>query len=61
MADIVFLTTEDVLALHADGIAFAGGSGGLRSMDLLLSAVAQPAAGFGEEWANAFPFGMAAA
>ena len=61
MTDILFLTLEDVLTLHDDAIAFAGGSPGVRSIDLLQAAIAQPEAGFGGEWANPFPFGMAAA
>ena len=61
MAEIVFLTLEEILALHDDAIAFAGGSAGLRSIDLLQGALAQPETGFGGQWANAFPFGMAAA
>ena len=61
MEEIVFLTLEEVLALHGDAIAFAGGSPGVRSMDLLQGAIAQPGASFAGEWANPFPFGMAAA
>jgi|APFre7841882630_1041343.scaffolds.fasta_scaffold626668_1 prophage maintenance system killer protein len=61
MPDIVFLTLENVLTLHEDAIAFAGGSSGLRSIELLQGAIAQPQAGFAGEWANAFPSGMAAA
>lgn len=38
MTDIVFLTLEEVLALHDDAIAFAGGSSGVRSIDLLQGA-----------------------
>ena len=41
MADILFLTLEEVLALHDDAIAFAGGEPGVRSIDLLQSALAQ--------------------
>jgi len=59
--DITFLTLADVLTLHDDAITFAGGLSGVRSMDLLQGAIAQPEAGFVGEWANAFPFGMAAA
>jgi len=59
MPDIAFLTLEDVLPLHEDAIAFAGGSSGLRSIELLQEAIAQPR--FGGGWANAFPSGMAAA
>jgi death-on-curing protein len=61
MPDIVFLTVAEVLTLHDDAIVFAGGATGLRSMELLEAAVAQPEAGFGGEWANPFPFGIAAA
>lgn len=61
MNDIFFLSLEDVLTLHGDAIAFAGGSPGVRSIDLLQAAIAQPEAGFGGEWANTFPFGIAAA
>lgn len=61
MSEIIFLTLEEVLVLHEDGIAFAGGESGLRSLDLLQSAIAQPDASFGGQHANPFPFGMAAA
>ena len=61
MTEIVFLTVEEVLALHADAIAFAGGAPELRSMDLLLGALAQPEAGIGgrirshSEWLRPTP------
>lgn len=61
MPEILFLTLEEVLALQDDAIAFAGGASGLRSIDLLQGAIAQPAASFAGQLANAFPFGMAAA
>lgn len=61
MADIIFLTLEEVLALHDDAIAFAGGETGVLSIDMLQSAIGQPEAGFEGQWANPFPFGMAAA
>lgn len=61
MGDITFLSLEEVLALHDDAIAFAGGEAGVLSIDMLQSAIAQPEAGFGGQWANTFPFGMAAA
>jgi prophage maintenance system killer protein len=47
MAEIDFLTLDDVLTLHADALEFAGGLDGVRSMDLLQGAIAQPQAGFG--------------
>ena len=61
MSEIIFLTLEEVLVLHEDAITFAGGESGLRSLDLLQSAIAQPDASFGGQPANSFPFGMAAA
>lgn len=61
MEEIVFLTLDEVMTLHADIIAFAGGADGLRSSNLLQGALAQAEAGFGGTWANSFPFGMAAA
>lgn len=39
-------TPEFVMLMHAWGIAIAGGSGGVRSVDLLQSAIAAPFAGF---------------
>lgn len=61
MDEIIFLTLEELLALHDDAISFAGGESGVRSIELIQSALAQPQAGFGGQLANAFPFGMAAA
>jgi death on curing protein len=61
MVDIIFLTLEEVLTLHDDAISFAGGETGVLSIDMLQSAIAQPEAGFGDQRANPFPFGMAAA
>ena len=37
-----FLTLDDVLELHSGQIATYGGSDGLRSAELLQSAIAQP-------------------
>ncbi|MDP3505981.1 MAG: type II toxin-antitoxin system death-on-curing family toxin [Myxococcales bacterium] len=61
MGEIIFLTLEELLALYDDLIAFAGGDSGVRSIELVQSAIAQPEAGFAGQLANAFPFGMAAA
>jgi death-on-curing protein len=57
----LFLDVEDVLALHADQLEVYGGSPGLRDRGLLESAVAQPQASFGGEFANEGLFAMAAA
>lgn len=56
-----FLTLEDVLELHAGQITTYGGRPGLRSLDLLESALAQPRAAFDGQLLHAFPFEMAAA
>jgi death-on-curing protein len=59
--NITFLTTDDVLDLHADQIAAFGGSPGVRDLGLLQSAVAMPQGGFGGTFAHEFPHEMAAA
>ena len=56
-----FLTTEEVLRLHRDQIDRYGGSHGVRDHGLLESALAQPQAGFGNEYAHKDLFEMAAA
>ena len=43
----IFLTLDEVLALHADQIARYGGRPGLRDLGLLESALAMPRATFG--------------
>jgi death-on-curing protein len=45
--DCFHLTTEIVLEIHAEAIAWFGGAEGIRDMALLESAVAAPQAGFG--------------
>lgn len=57
----VFLTTEEVLALHADQISRYGGSGGIRDLGLLSSALGAPAATFDGEYLHPTLFEMAAA
>ena len=47
MAEIQFLTVENVLRLHSLSIKRYGGSEGVRDMGLLESAVAMPMATFG--------------
>ncbi|MEM0982445.1 MAG: type II toxin-antitoxin system death-on-curing family toxin [Planctomycetota bacterium] len=58
---IEFLTFDDALAIHHDQVTRYGGATELRDAGLLESALAQPRAGFGDEYAHAFPHGMAAA
>jgi death-on-curing protein len=56
-----FLTLEDVLELHAGQIKNYGGSEGLRSSDLLQSAIAQPWVTFGGQFLHTDIYQMAAA
>ena len=57
----VFLTVDDVLALHVDQIREFGGSEGLRDQGGLESAVAQASATYGGKYLHAGLFDMAAA
>jgi death-on-curing protein len=57
----VFLTLDEVLALHADQIARYGGSPGLRDAGLLESALAAPQATFAGAYLHASLPEMAAA
>lgn len=56
-----FVTVDEALAWHAISVAQYGGDPGLRDRGLLESAIAQPRQSFGGEFANEYPFGMAAA
>lgn len=47
MGDLLFLTLDEVLAIHADQIHRYGGERGLRDRGLLSSALAMPDASFG--------------
>jgi len=60
-ADPLFLTVEDVLALHEDQLRLFGGSAGVRDRGGLESAVATPAATFAGEFLHEDIFHMAAA
>jgi death-on-curing protein len=61
MAEIDFLGLDEILEIHRDQIERYGGSAGIRDMGLLQSAVAMPAAGFGEDYLHNDIFEMAAA
>lgn len=56
-----FLSVQEVLEIHQDQIDRYGGGSGVRDMGLLESAIAMPAAGFGEEYLHKDLFEMAAA
>ena len=59
--DPIFLTVEEVIDINLDQVLRYGGLAGIRDEGLLLSAVAVPQAGFGDEYAHADLFEMAAA
>jgi death on curing protein len=61
MMEPMFLTTDDVIALHAAQLERFGGAAGLRDRGLLDSAVAQPQATFDGVLVHNGLFEMAAA
>lgn len=56
-----FLTFDQVLALHDLQIKEFGGSPGVKSEELLLSAIGQPESGFGDDYFHKTLHDMAAA
>lgn len=61
MQDIIFLSVDDVLLLHADTIDIDGGSHGIRDHGLLDAAVAMPRQQFGGAYLHEDMAAMAAA
>jgi death-on-curing protein len=59
--DIIFLSVDDVLLLHADTIDNEGGSSGVRAHNLLDAAVAMPRQQFGGAYLHEDLAAMAAA
>jgi death-on-curing protein len=59
--EVIFLTRENVLTIHADLLFHFGGSPGIRDEGLLDSALAMPAAGFGDQLLHPDVPSMAAA
>lgn len=59
--DPVFLTYEELIWINTDQVRRYGGLAGVRDEGLLLSALAMPQAGFGDQYAHADLFEMAAA
>jgi death on curing protein len=57
----VFLSLDEVLALHGDQIERYGGSPGVRDLGLLQSALGTPRASFGGAWLHGTLAEMAAA
>lgn len=60
-SDPIFLTVEDVLALHDDQVRLFGGSDGIRDSGALDSAVAMPESTFDGSFLHEDVFQMAAA
>src|SRR5438045_6407927 len=56
-----FLTIDEVLAIHSDQVRQYGGSGGIRDVGLLSSALAMPQASFGGQYLHPSLHEMAAA
>ena len=56
-----FLELDDVLALHADQVRRYGGTGGIRDLGLLQSALAMPQASFDRQFLHGSLHEMAAA
>ncbi len=61
MKEPIFLGLEEIIEIHRDQIERYGGYLGIRDIELLQSAVAMPAAGFGEDYLHADIHEMAAA
>jgi death on curing protein len=61
VTDPIFLTKDEVLAIHASRIARYGGTVGIRDNGLLDSALAAPRATFGGEYLHGTVHEMAAA
>ncbi len=61
MTEPVFLGLGEIIEIHSDQIERYGGRAGIRDLELLKSAIAMPAAGFGEDYLHADIYEMAAA
>ena len=61
MDGLIFLTLDQVLRLHARQIEQFGGSDGIRAIELIESAIAQPQQGLGGEYFHKTLAEMAAA
>lgn len=61
MIQPIFLRLDEVLEIHNDQIKRYGGRAGIRDLELLKSAIAMPAAGFGGDYLHTGIYEMAAA
>jgi len=57
----LFLGLEEVIEIHNDQIKRYGRHSGIRDIELLKSAIAMPAAGFGEDYLHTNIYEMASA
>lgn len=58
---LIFLGFDEVIEIHRDQVDRYGGATGIRDIQLLESAIAMPAAGFGGQYAHGDIFEMAGA
>jgi death-on-curing protein len=58
---LVFLQLDEIIEIHNNQIILYGGRAGVRDLDLLKTAIAMPAAGFGGEYLHRDIYEMAAA
>ncbi len=61
MNETVFLGLDEIIEIHNDQIKRYGGLPGIRDIDLLKSAIAMPAAGFGRDYLHMDGYEMASA
>ncbi len=61
MAEPLFLTLAEVIAIHSNQVKLYGGEPGVRDIALLESAISQAQVSFGGKWLHADVWEMAAA
>ena len=61
MTEPIFLGLDEVIEIHNDQIKRYGGRAGIRDLELLKSATAMPAVGFGGDYLHTDIYEMAAA
>jgi len=61
LTGVIFLGLDEVIAVHGNQLRLYGGLAGIRSLDLLKSALAMPTAAFGGDYLHTNIYDMAAA
>ena len=61
IVNTIFLSLGEIIEIHRDQIERYGGDPGIRDLELLQTAVAMPAAGFGNKYLHSDLYEMAAA